>query len=134
MAPAISKLSDGTYVGDGLSLGQIPTEGDLSQAAFANGSLNISDSKGQGILVVDGDLLVTGTFLYYGLIIVRGKIYLNGGALPGIEIHGAIIASSLAGNQSSLLMGNVKILNNSYFIQRQFNSLGYIRLAYREIL
>jgi hypothetical protein len=31
-------------------------------------------------------------------------------------------------------MGNVKILNNSYFIQRQFNSLGYTRLAYREIL
>jgi hypothetical protein len=134
VAPAISKLADGTYVGDGLSLGQIPTEGDLSQAAFANGPLNISNTKGQGILVVDGDLLVTGTFLYYGLIIVRGKIYLNGGAVPGIEIHGAVIASSHAGDQSSLLMGNVKILNNSYFIQRQFNSLGYVRVAYREIL
>jgi hypothetical protein len=134
VAPAVSKLSDGTYLGDGLNLGQIPTEGDLSRAVLANGPLNISNSKGQGILVVDGDLSVTGTFLYYGLIIVRGKIYFNGGALPGIEIHGAVIASSLAGDQSSLLMGNVKVLNNSYFIQRQINSLGYTRLAYREIL
>jgi len=134
VAPAVSKLSDGTYLGDGLNLGQIPTEGDLSQAVFANGPLSISNSKGQGILVVDGNLSVTGTFLYYGLIIVRGKIYFNGGALPGIEIHGAVIASSLAGDQSSLLMGNVKVLNNSYFIQRQINSLGYTRLAYREIL
>lgn len=133
VAPAISKLSDGTYVGDGLNLGRIPADGDSSQSTFADGPLSISNSTGQGILVVNGDLSVTGSFIYYGLIVVKGKLYFDGGASPGIEIHGAIIASSVNGDQSSLLTGNVKVLNNSYFVHKQFGSLQYARLAYREI-
>ncbi len=133
VAPSISKLADGTYVGDGLNLGQVPTAGDLPQATFADGPLNISNSAGQGILVVNGDLSVSGTFLYYGLILVRGKLLFTGGSLPGIEIHGAIIASSVQGDQTSLLSGNVKIINNSFVIQKQFNALGYVRLSFREL-
>ena len=133
VAPAISKLPDGTYVGDGLNLGRIPAEGDSTQGTFADGPLNISNSTGQGILVVNGDLSVTGSFVYYGLIVVKGKVYFNGGSASGIEIHGAIIASSVNGDQSSLLTGNVKVLNNSYFVHKQFSSLQYSRLAYREI-
>ncbi|PYV44191.1 MAG: hypothetical protein DMG06_07490 [Acidobacteria bacterium] len=133
VAPAISKLPDGTYIGDGLNLGKIPVEGDSSQGTFADGPLNISNSTGQGILVINGDLSVTGSFIYYGLIVVKGKVSFNGGSSPGIEIHGAIISSSVSGDQSSLLSGNVKVLNNSYFVHKQFNSLPYVRLAYREI-
>src|SRR5262249_12816800 len=62
VAPGITILTDGTYVGNGLSLGQVPTSGDVSQATYVDGPMNISDSSGQGILVINGDLTVTGSF------------------------------------------------------------------------
>jgi hypothetical protein len=131
VAPSITKLPDGTYVGSGVSLGEILSEGG-SQTTYVDGPLNISDSSGQGILVVNGDLLVTGTFTYDGLIIVKGKIHLSGG-IEGINIRGAIISSSLSGTDSSILEGKVTILNNSKVVRTQFQSLHYTRLAFREL-
>jgi hypothetical protein len=95
--------------------------------------LNISDSSGQGILVINGDLSVTGTFTFFGLIIVKGKIHLNGGGMDGIRIYGAVIASSDAGDTQSILEGVVQIRNDSAMIQAQFNRLQYARLAFREM-
>ena len=74
VAPTISKLSNGSYVGTGLSLGQVPAAGDTSQSVFADGPLSLSDSTGQGLLVVNGDFSVTGVFTYYGLIVVKGRV------------------------------------------------------------
>ncbi|MCI0623902.1 MAG: hypothetical protein L0387_19975 [Acidobacteria bacterium] len=133
IVPGITILSDGTYVGNGLSLGQLPASGDISQSTYVDGPLNISDSSGQGILVVNGDLSVTGTFTFFGLIIVKGKVHLNGGGTEGIKIDGAIVASSDAGSSQSILDGIVQIRNDSAMIQKQFNSLQYARLAFREI-
>lgn len=133
VVPGITILSDGTYVGNGLTLGQIPSSGDVSQSTYVNGPLNISDSTGQGILVVNGDLLVTGSFTYFGLIIVKGKIHLNGGGMEGIRIDGAIISSSESGSSQSILEGIVQIRNDSAVIQAQFNTLQYARLAFREM-
>jgi Tfp pilus assembly protein PilX len=133
VVPGITILSDGTYVGNGLSLGQIPSSGDVSQSTYVNGPLNISDSNGQGVLVIDGDLSVTGSFTFFGLIIVRGKIHLSGGGTDGIRIYGAIIASSDTGNSQSILDGVVQIRNDSAMIQTQFNRLQYVRLAFREM-
>ena len=133
VVPGITILPDGTYVGNGLSLGQVPSSGDISQSTFVNGPLSISDSSGQGILVVNGDLSVTGSFTFFGLIIVKGKIYLNGGGIDGIQITGALIASSDAGNAQSILDGVVQIRNDSAMIQAQFNRLQYVRLAFREM-
>jgi hypothetical protein len=133
VVPGITILSDGTYVGNGLSLGQIPSSGDVSQSTYVNGPLNISDSSGQGILVVNGDLFVTGSFTYFGLIIVKGKIHLNGGGIDGILVHGAIISSSDLGNAQSMLEGIVQIKNDSAVVQAQFNALQYARLAFREM-
>ena len=133
VVPGITILSDGTYVGNGLSLGQIPSSGDLSQSTYVDGPLNISDSSGQGILVINGDLSVTGSFTFFGLIIVKGKIHLNGGGMDGIRIYGAVIASSDAGDAQSILEGVVQIRNDSAMIQAQFNRLQYARLAFREM-
>jgi hypothetical protein len=133
VVPGITILSDGTYVGNGLSLGQIPSSGDLSQSTYVDGPLNISDSSGQGILVINGDLSVTGSFTFFGLIIVKGKIHLNGGGMEGIRIYGAVIASSDAGDAQSILEGVVQIRNDSAVIQAQLNRLQYARLAFREM-
>jgi hypothetical protein len=131
VAPTVSRLGDGSYVGDGISLGQIPLEGNLSQAAFADGPLALSNSRGQGILVVNGDLSVSGSFIYYGLIIVKGKVLLNGASGAGIEIHGALLSSSSSGDQTTILQGNVRLVNNIGFIQKQFDALGFVQLSYQ---
>ena len=120
-------------MGSGLSLGQIPTSGDISQSTYVDGPLNISDSSGQGILVINGDLSVTGNFAYFGLIIVKGKIHLNGGGMEGVRIYGAMIAGSDAGTGQSVLEGIVQIRNDSAMIQAQFNRLQYARLVFREM-
>jgi hypothetical protein len=133
VAPSVTKLTDGTYVGSGVDLGKVPSSGDISQTTYVDGPLHISDSTGQGILVVNGDLSVSGTFTYYGLIIVKGRIYFNGSGTGGITIEGAIIASSVSGTTPSLLEGTVQIVNNSAVIQKQFAALQYARLVFREL-
>ncbi len=133
VAPGVSRLEDGTYVGSGLSLGQIPTGGDLSQATYVNGPLNLSDSSGQGILIVNGDLSITGTFTYFGLILVKGKVHLNGGGTDGIRLYGAIVSSSNSGSETSVLEGIVRIYNDSAVILNQFGRQQYARLAFRQM-
>ena len=132
VAPTISRFADGTFAGDGLTLGRVPVNGDHSEAAYCDGSLTLSNSEGQGILFVNGDFTVSGTFSYYGLIIVRGKVSINGDSGTGVEIHGAVLSCSDAGTPVSTLSGIVRIYYHSAIIQEQFNTLGFTRLTYRD--
>jgi Tfp pilus assembly protein PilX len=132
VVPGITILANGTYVGSGLSLGQTPASGDISQSTYVDGPLNISDSSGQGILVINGDLSVTGNFTFFGLIIVKGKVHLNGDGIDGVKIYGAMIASSETGAGQSVLEGIVQIRNDSAMIRAQFNRQQYARLMFRE--
>lgn len=57
------------------------------------GSANIqSGGRGQGILLVDGDLDLRGNFLFAGIIIVQGAIAVQGGGANGPRINGGAIA------------------------------------------
>jgi hypothetical protein len=131
IAPAISKLTDGSYSGNQLALGLLPATGDQPQTTFSDSGLSLVDSTGQGILVVNGDLAITGNFIFYGLIIVKGRVAFAAGSLPGIEIHGAVIANPTQAGVVSTLDGNIHILHNSAFIRKTFDQMGYVRLAIR---
>jgi hypothetical protein len=69
-----------------------------SQTKFAAGS------RGQGILLIDGDLEMVGGFEWAGLIIVRGSIKITG---TGNKIYGALLAESVTDDNS--IGGNVDI-------------------------
>ncbi len=131
IAPTISKLNDGSYSGNQLALGLLPAAGDQPQTTFADSNLSLIDSTGQGVLVVNGDLSIEGNFIFYGLIIVKGKVTLAASGIPGIEIHGAVIANSTQEGAVSTLNGNIHILHNSAFIRKTFDQMGYIRLSIR---
>lgn len=131
IAPTISKLNDGSYSGNQLTLGLPPSAGDQPQTTFSDSNLSLANSTGQGILVVNGDLSVEGNFVFYGLIIVKGKVAFAAGGLPGIEIHGAVIANPTQEGAVSTLNGNIHILHNSAFIRKTFDQMGYVRLAIR---
>ncbi len=68
------------------------------------------DGVGQGILLVDGDLLVTGTFDFYGVIVVQGKADFRGTTY----VSGGVIARNRAGGvDESHLRGTTTIQYSS---------------------
>ncbi|HJU69390.1 MAG TPA: hypothetical protein VJ650_14210 [Gemmatimonadaceae bacterium] len=60
---------------------------------YAPGDLKINGDRGQGILLVNGALEVTGGFQFYGLIIVRGELRTAG---TGGHFNGTVLAANVA--------------------------------------
>lgn len=63
---------------------------DYLPVIHSEGSLSIqSDGEGQGVLLVDGDLDISGAFDFYGIVVVKGRIVFRGtGTLTGALIVG----------------------------------------------
>lgn len=59
---------------------------------YSTGNLHITGRRGQGILLVDGDLHLSGGFEFFGPIIVRGKLSVTG---TGAKLNGAIMAANV---------------------------------------
>jgi hypothetical protein len=60
---------------------------------YAPGDLKINGDRGQGILLVQGNLEVQGGFQFYGLIIVRGELRTAG---TGGHFNGTVLAANVA--------------------------------------
>jgi formylmethanofuran dehydrogenase subunit C len=71
-----------------------------SQLKFAAGN------RGQGTLLVDGDLELAGGFEWDGLIIVKGAIKING---TGNKLTGAVFAQGVNILTAGAVSGNVEI-------------------------
>ena len=54
----------------------------------ARGDLHVSEGSGQGVLIVDGDLHVSGDFRFYGVVVVRGEMETRG---TGNHLEGNVI-------------------------------------------
>jgi hypothetical protein len=68
--------------------------------------------EGAGIWIIDGDLTITGTLNYAGLIIVRGKTIVNQD--PGVGISGSsTIYGSLWSQDVNFSAGGTSIVNYS---------------------
>lgn len=82
-----------------------------------NSVIQISGGTGQGVLLVDGDLRITGPFSFHGLILVRGNLRITGGG-SGLTHHGRVIATGGVETQ-----GNTSFLYSSCAIKRATGSL-----------
>ncbi len=60
------------------------------------GNLNLQGNIGQGILLVEGDLTVTGGFVFYGPVVVTGTLSTAGNGSGGAKFYGGIIAGNVA--------------------------------------
>jgi hypothetical protein len=58
---------------------------------WSDGDLTVSGVEGQGVLIVDGNLTLQGTFAFHGPVIVRGRLTLAG---AGARIVGGALAGS----------------------------------------
>ena len=82
-----------------------PCEGYFPVIFFRGNSLKINGGAGQGILLVDGDLEVTGGFLFYGPVIVTGALKTTG---TGGHFNGGVMAANVDLAQNDIL-GNAVI-------------------------
>ena len=74
------------------------------------GNLKLTSGRGQGILLVDGDLEVAGNFSFMGAVIVRGGLKMSG---TGNKIVGATMAATVSVDDNVSLSGNTSVLYSS---------------------
>ena len=67
---------------------------------WATGNLNITGGSGQGILIVDGDLNVSGGATFHGPVLVRGRILSSG---QGAHFYGGVMVGNQNGQPSTIL-------------------------------
>ena len=72
---------------------------------YAPGDLKLNGGRGQGILLVGGDLEVQGGFEFYGPVIVRGSLKTTG---TGGHFNGGVMAANVTLEQN-VVLGNAVI-------------------------
>ena len=110
-SPTSCLKSDANNLGEPLRL---PGAGIISQCygyfpvVHGTGSRTkfASNARGQGVLLVDGDLEMAGGFSWDGLIIVKGAIKVNGN---GNLLTGAVFAQGVDILTAGAISGNVEI-------------------------
>ncbi len=56
------------------------------------GTAHINNTQGQGILLVDGDLDITGPYDFYGVVIIQGELRTSGGGNADAHFWGGVMA------------------------------------------
>jgi hypothetical protein len=79
--------------GDGMN----PTApcGNFFPIIHISGDATLNGVQGQGILLVDGDLEVQGSYEFYGITIVRGRLKTAGGGSTDAHFWGGVMAANV---------------------------------------
>ncbi len=81
---------------------------------YASGGLSVNGGRGQGVLIVDGDLTINGNFAYNGLILVKGNLKANG----TLDIFGAVMVQG-----TTDILGNANFSYSSCAVTNAFGGL-----------
>jgi hypothetical protein len=92
----------------------------------ALGNLKVTGGYGQGILLVDGDLEMSGEFWYVGVIIVRGTITSTG---TGAHIYGSVMAANVDLDGDQTIIGNSAIYYSSCALYNVMNAAAFPAMA-----
>jgi hypothetical protein len=122
--------SSGTgYVANGTTLGTQPTLGSAGSVriVYSGGPLSITGSgnSGYGVLLVNGNLTVTGSWNYQGVTIVNGGINFTAPRGTNIQVSGTLIASgNVSLNASaSYRYSTIRTLYNSCIVSQVLQGL-----------
>jgi hypothetical protein len=61
---------------------------------YASGTITLNNTQGQGILLVNGDLNVQGSYQFYGIVIVQGDLKTAGGGSTEAHFWGGVMAKN----------------------------------------
>jgi hypothetical protein len=76
----------------------------------ALGNIHITGGVGQGILLVDGDLQMSGSAWFVGVVIVRGTLRTSG---SGAGVFGVVMAANVSLDETTTIIGNSYIQYSS---------------------
>jgi hypothetical protein len=128
----------GSLVGTNVVLGQLPGFSNPGQPAvvYADQSLAISGttSTGYGILLVNGNLSITGGFRYSGVIVVNGTVTLALNSTASMRIRGSLISSgNLSIDSSAGPPNHLRITYDSCAVADSFQSLPLTVRSFKEL-
>jgi hypothetical protein len=81
-----------TNWGDGMNPGQLCS--DYFPIIHLTGSVTLNGTQGQGILLVDGDLNVQGSYQFFGITIIQGDLKTAGGGNTDAHFWGGVMAKN----------------------------------------
>ena len=81
-------------------------------------TLTINNGGGYGLLAVEGDLKLGGSFTWYGLVLCTGTLTFAGGGASGVNITGAVLA-----NQTVTMSGSVVVNYDSCYIEEALRGM-----------
>jgi hypothetical protein len=96
---------------------------------YAAGNLTVSNGSGQGMLLVQGNLDISGQFVWYGPIVVRGTLNVSG---VGTHIYGGVMVDNTGcviknpATTCSSVLGTADIQYSSCAINQVFKSRVYV--------
>jgi len=82
------------------------------------GNLRLQGGRGQGILLVEGDLTATGGMVFYGPVFVTGTLSTSGNSGQGAKFFGGVIAGNVALDDLTKLAGGALVSYSSCAIHR----------------
>ena len=85
---------------------------------YHSGNLKLQGGRGQGILLVEGDLTASGGVVFYGPVFVTGTLSTSGNSGQGAKFFGGVIAGNVALDDLSKLSGGALVSYSSCAIHR----------------
>jgi hypothetical protein len=85
---------------------------------YHNGNLSLQGGRGQGILLVEGDLSASGGMVFYGPVFVTGTLTTTGNSGQGAKFYGGVIAGNVALDDTNKLSGGALVTYSSCAIRR----------------
>jgi Tfp pilus assembly protein PilX len=85
---------------------------------YHNGNLKLQGGRGQGILLVEGDLDATGGMVFYGPVFVTGTLSTSGNSGQGAKFFGGVIAGNVALDDLTKLAGGALVNFSSCALKR----------------
>ena len=83
---------------------------DYYPIVYVDGDLHLNQQRGQGVLIVNGNLFARGLTRFYGPVIVKGNVVTEGGGSNVPHFYGGIIAADVTGTlDSNRIAGNAEI-------------------------
>ena len=92
------------------------------------GDATLNGDEGQGILLVDGDLSIQGSYQYYGIVLVRGSLKTSGGGSTDAHFWGAVMAANVDLTLNTLT-GDATLNYSKCAITEALNRTGAVSMA-----
>jgi hypothetical protein len=123
MSGSLCNVADPLNWGDGMN--PASACGNHVPIIHISGDATLNGEQGQGILLVDGDLNVQGSYQFYGIVLVKGSLKTAGGGSTDAHFWGAVMAQNVDLELNSL-SGNATLNYSKCAVTQALNMTGIV--------